>query len=226
MSQVAHSSLNVVNNQQDTVDTSQNLIDIDADSQNDNTDSVLASLSVKTPRIIKTRTLSLNSLPDLSSNDDTAAVDELSLQVTDDMFHSAPHICLDDTSYAAKEERNGLGSNTHHSTAPDLQALAGALPPASMLPPANHSSNDQIKMSFSDDGFKQFSVIAPNSHGLGRSPLSKLKSGLSQVSQLIVNPNSSPQTRRRQQVLEAQVLDNTVKSNLRFKNCKTKILLL
>lgn len=129
-----------------------------------------------------------------------------------------------------------LSVQTHHSTAPDLQALHGAHHATApgqqgydMNDPALYSS--QIKMSFSDDGLKQYSIMLPENSTLAstasnRSPLSKLRSGLSQVSQLIVNQNSSPHTRRRKQVLEAQLLDNTITSKLRFKNCETKILLL
>lgn len=128
-----------------------------------------------------------------------------------------------------------LANQTHHSTAPCLHVLDPSL---------NHSDTEEekvqsgdnnginklmtpsMKISFSDDGLKNYTVVHSESDvGTSRSPFSKIKSSISQVSQLIVN-QSSPHARRRKQVLEAQLLDNHIKSANQFKEMKTKILLL
>lgn len=184
------------------------------------------SSSHKMTKIIRTRTISMGSLPELSTDVSEDPVDSLLIQTPDTLRHSAPHICGEEETLAIPVSEP-IALQTHHSTAPDLQTLGenGAM--------ANGSSrlhSPHMKISFSDDGLKQYCVIGPeitnSASGPNRSPFSKLRSGLSQVSQLIVNQNSSPHTRRRKQILEAQLLDNSMKSNLRFKNFQTKILIL
>ena len=192
------------------------------------------------PFIIKTRTLSIGSLPDMHVGEgELSEIAEDSLGVTpNELTHSSPQIYQEDsinsdTQNAAlklnDDNNKDISCQTHHSTAPDLKALeVNGVVPRPHSPSQMQTSN--MRISFSDDGIKNYAVDLPDTGGATSgqraSALSRIKSGLSQVSHLIVNPNSSPHTRRRKQILEAQLLDNTMKSKLRFKNCQTKILLL
>lgn len=186
------------------------------------------------PTIIKTRTLSLGSLPDLHVGEDSNSEGQGDLlgATPDELTHSSPQIYhteqnADLLTPSAANDRD-LSCQTHHSTAPDLKTLelnGHEENPDSIA----QTQSPNMRISFSDDGLKNYTLDLPGVPAAGgqrSSALSKIKSGLSQVSHLIVNPNSSPHTRRRKQVLEAQLLDNSMKSKLRFKNCQTKILLL
>jgi len=177
------------------------------------TDATEEPESTVQPNVIKTRQISTcsstGSLPELR---DTLAIDA---DHSGELCSSTPDIA---TRVLVSTE---LAQQTHHSTAPCLHSLDTnddcGVERSSELDYG--LSVPRMSLSYSDE---------PVSQGLNtnRTALSKIKSSLSTVSQLIVHQSPTPQTRRRRQVLEAQLLDNQMNSSLRFKQYKTKILLL
>lgn len=198
----------------------------------DNSNGIIARLSVD--ESVRLGKFGQGSLPDLTGSD--LSDDEFS---SNDFRHSSPQIHSTQTPKVVNsvdEPAKQLVNQIHHSTAPCLQDLD--LSHLSSITNSSHQTEQHassdckltsptMKISFSDDGLKTYTIVEADLESLTpKSPLSKIRSGLSQVSQLIVNQSTSPHARRRKQILEAQLLDNHMKSNEQFKNCKTKILLL
>lgn len=221
----------------------------DNDEDEDTTDShdLMGHIDQSQPlptNIIKTRTLSVGSLPELNTSPANASSlnSEHLVHGADELSNSAPQLFHENSDTVTVSDTETLDAHYFkqdpHPTASNIQALYsfdGMQETRSGEPPHNHQASNGLLnkppnvISFTDDSFKQYSIVLPmhsTSGAVNRSPLSKLKSGLSQVSQLIGNQNQSPHARRRKQVLEAQLSDNTMKSSLRFQNCSTNILLL
>jgi len=221
----------------------------DNDEDEDTTDShdLMGHIDQSQPlptNIIKTRTLSVGSLPELNTSPANASSlnSEDLVYGADELSNSAPQLFHENSDSVTASDTETLDAHYFkqdpHPTASNIQALYsfdGMQETRSGEPPHNHQASNGLLnkppnvISFTDDSFKQYSIVLPmhsTSGAVNRSPLSKLKSGLSQVSQLIGNQNHSPHARRRKQVLEAQLSDNTMKSSLRFQNCSTNILLL
>lgn len=192
---------------------------------------------------VRHRSFRQGSLPDLTTSDSDVYNNELSS--SDNFRHSSPqiHVVVEgqlpsDTVSSADDSDKRLSIQTHHATAPCLQDLKQlgdpCQEPDSIGQAGNSVSSDGLlltsptmKFSFSHDGLENDGKMEVDSEVITRrSPFSKIRSGLSQVSQLIIHQSASPHARRRRQILEAQLLDNHMKSNEQFKNCKTRILLL
>ncbi|XP_067937896.1 phosphatidylinositide phosphatase SAC2-like [Watersipora subatra] len=160
-------------------------------------DSLLSTEDIHAPA----KTMTVGSLPDLSISEVPLVADStmLSVKTPEDLRHSAPQIWFGEEN-SLQTGRQDFPSQVHHPTAPNLQELT---------------------VQEHDGKVRTF-----NKPGIDRSALSRIRHGLNQVSQLISNPNSSPQTRRRQQALEAKLLANIQESVLRFSNLDMKILIL
>lgn len=183
-------------------------------------------------RVLKTTAITVGSLPDLSTTPTNGCLMDVNQEMNyGRLARSSPHIVVDDAASVDTPSVSSLAGQTHHSTAPCLQSLENCNQDQTtsaselQLPSSDTAQNHGWKISFSDDALKNYTIVM--SDGItNKSPLSKIRSGLSQVSQLIVNQSTSPRSRRRRQVLEAQLLDNHMKSHEQFKYCKTKIILL